>query len=106
MNRRGESENLRHSWDSALVEALKRAGEDPAAYRQIASQRIHLYQVHGQAADLEAATEIFEQVALWSPADEWIMAQMSVLEAARGRMAEAGSICGKGEGTICFRRKY
>lgn len=95
LNRRGESENLRHSWDSALVEALKRAGEDPAAYRQIASQRIHLYQVHGQAADLEAATEIFEQVALWSPADEWIMAQMSVLEAARGRMAEAAQYAAK-----------
>lgn len=92
---RGESGDLRRSLDAALAEALKRAGQDPAAYRQVASQRIHLYQVHGQATDLKAATEIFEQVALWSPADEWIMAQMSVLEAARGRSAEAAEYAKK-----------
>lgn len=95
LSSRGESDDLRRSLDSALAEALKRAGEDPAAYRQVASQRIHLYQVHGQATDLQAATEIFEQVALWSPADEWIMAQMSVLEAARGRSAEAAEYAEK-----------
>jgi O-antigen ligase len=95
LSRPGASDDLRQAWDSALNEALKRAGEDPAAYRQVASQRIHLYQVHGQAVDLRAATEIFEQVALWSPADEWIMAQMSVLEAARGRSSEAAEYAQK-----------
>lgn len=95
LSRDGEADDLRRLWDSALNEALKRAGEDPAAYRQVASQQIHLYQVLGQAADLEAATEMFEQVALWSPADEWIMAQMSVLEAARGRSGEAAQYAAK-----------
>ena len=95
LSRRGEADDLRRSWDSALNEALRRAGEDPAAYRQVASQRIHLYQVHGRTKDLEAATEIFEQVARWSPADEWIMAQMSVLEAARGRSDEASQYAAK-----------
>ncbi|HBV64445.1 MAG TPA: hypothetical protein DEF45_15650 [Rhodopirellula sp.] len=89
LGRDGAADDVRRSWDSALAAALKRAGEDPAAYRQVASQRMHLYQVHGQPADLQAATEIFEQVALWSPADEWIMAQMSVLEAVRGQPAKS-----------------
>ena len=56
---------------------------------------MHLYQVHGQPTDLQAATEIFEQVAVWSPADEWIMAQMSVLEAARGRSAKSAEYAKK-----------
>jgi O-antigen ligase len=95
LTRRGESADLRRSWDAALVEALERAGEDPAAYRLVASQRLHLYQLYGQAADLEAATEIFEQVARWSPADEWVMAQMSVLETVRERPVEAAQYADK-----------
>ncbi len=95
LGRDGAADDVRRSWDSALAAALMRAGQDPAAYRQVASQRIHLYQVHGQPTDLQAATEIFEQVAVWSPADEWIMAQMSVLEAARGRSAKSAEYAEK-----------
>ena len=95
LGRDGAADDVRRSWESALSAALKRAGEDPAAYRQVASQRMHLYQVHGQPTDLQAATEIFEQVAVWSPADEWIMAQMSVLEAARGRSAKSAEYAKK-----------
>jgi hypothetical protein len=86
---RGESEAVRQAWQRAHVEALRRAGDDPAVYRMVAGQQIHLYQLLGRASDLEAATEIFRKVATWSPADQWVMAQMSVLEAAQGRTSEA-----------------
>lgn len=92
---RGESPAGRQSLDLALAEALERAGEDPAAYRLVAGQRIHLYQLYGRAADLAAATELFLQVASWSPADEWVMAQMSVLETARGRPVQAAQYAAK-----------
>lgn len=89
MNNRGYTGAAREAWQGALEEALRRAGDDPAVYRMVAGQQIHLYQLLGRASDLEAATEIFRKVATWSPADQWVMAQMSVLEAAQGRTSEA-----------------
>ncbi len=86
---RGDSSEVRKSLDSALSTALERAGEDPAVYRLVGGQRMHLFQRHGRKTDLDSAIEIFDQVAKWSPADEWIMAQMSVLESVRKRPVQA-----------------
>ena len=91
----GDSQAARLAWQQALQEALRRAGDDPAVYRAVAGQQIHLYQRLGRDSDLQAATALFGKVAIWSPADEWVMAQMSVLEAAQGQNDKAAEYARK-----------
>jgi O-antigen ligase len=79
----------RDAWEASLQEAKSRAGDDPAIYRMIGAQQLHLYQRHGRRRDLDAAAETFSQAVQWSPANEWMFAQLAVIEAARGQPQRA-----------------
>ena len=48
-----------------------------------------LYQRHGEARDLGAADETFEKAVQWSPANQWMMAQLAVVAEARGQREQA-----------------
>jgi hypothetical protein len=83
------SPQLRRQWEASLSEAKRRGGDDPAIYRMIGAQQLHVYQRHGDAADLAAAAETFRRAAEWSPSNQWMMAQMAVVAAAQGSTEEA-----------------
>ncbi len=84
-----DSTEPRRRWESLLVEAKRRAGDDPAMYRMIGAQQLHLYQRHGAKRDLESAAETFRVAHHWSPANQWLAAQMAVVAAERGEQARA-----------------
>lgn len=85
----GDTAEVRRKWESSLQEAKQRSGEDPAIYRLIGAQQLHLYQRYGQPRDLEAAAETFHQAVQWSPANQWMMAQMAVVAEAQGQRQQA-----------------
>jgi O-antigen ligase len=76
--------STRLSWTDSLAEARKRGGEDPALLRVIGSQQLHLYQRYGKPEDLAAAAQTFETAVQWSPVNQWLIAQLASIEAARG----------------------
>ncbi len=86
-----DSPAVRQSWEEALSEAKRRAGDDPAVYRIIGAQQLHLYQRFGQQRDLEAAAETFRLAVKWSPSNQWMIAQLAVIEAARGHSDRASA---------------
>ncbi len=77
---------VRESWEAALAEVLRRGGDSPALYRTVGAQQLHLYQRYGVVRDLDAATETFRQAARWSPANQWMAAQVAVIAQARGEL--------------------
>ncbi len=81
----GDTSQERRQWESCLAAVKRRAGDDPAVYRMVGAQQLHLYQRHGEAKDLGAAAETFEKAVGWSPANQWMMAQMAVVAEARGQ---------------------
>lgn len=81
---RADSPTTRRSWAQALAEARRRGGEDPALLRVIGSQQLHLYQRYGKPEDLSAAASTFVTAVQWSPANQWMIAQLASIEAARG----------------------
>jgi Tfp pilus assembly protein PilF len=85
----GDSRQVRQQWESCLADVKRRAGDDPAVYRMIGAQQLHAYQRHGEQRDLGAAAETFEQAVQWSPANQWMMAQMAVVAEARGQRDQA-----------------
>ena len=85
----GDSREVRRQWESCLADVKRRAGDDPAVYRMIGAQQLHVYQRHGETRDLGAAAETFEQAVQWSPANQWMMAQMAVVAEARGQRDQA-----------------
>lgn len=72
---------LRRQWNEWLQEAKRRGGADPAIYRQVGIQELHLFQRHGDAIDLENAAASFEKAVAWSPSNQWMMAQLAHIEA-------------------------
>ncbi len=80
----GDTPEVRRRWEAALEEVKQRAGEDPAIYRMVGAQRLHVFQKRGEPRDLEAAAESFDAAWSWSPANQWLFAQMAVIERARG----------------------
>lgn len=88
----GDRDDDRRRWASYLQLAKQRAGDDPAVYRMVGAQQLHVYQRHGDSIDLEAAAETFQSAVDWSPADQWLIAQLAVVAAARGKTAKAGRL--------------
>ncbi len=87
-----DSPAARRQWEANLALAKQRAGDDPAVYRMIGAQQLHVYQRHGRATDLDAAAETFAKAVQWSPANQWMLAQMAVVAIARGDNAEAARL--------------
>lgn len=81
--------DVRERWEVAIAETVARGGEDPAMYRVLGEQRIHVYQRHGRVSDLRGAHEMFLTAAGWSPSHQWLAAQAAVTSAAIGNDAEA-----------------
>ncbi len=79
-----ELPEIRHRWEAALEDSRRRAGEDPAVYRMIGAQQIHLFQKLGRQRDLESASKSFEAALGWSPANQWMFAQMAAIDRAQG----------------------
>jgi tetratricopeptide (TPR) repeat protein len=79
----------RQQWNASLLQAKQRAGDDPAIYRMIGAQQLHVYQRHGNAVDLQAAAETFQMAVDWSPSNQWMIAQMAVVAQARGEIQKA-----------------
>jgi O-Antigen ligase len=80
----GDSPSAREQWAASLLAAKQRGGEDPALYRMVGAQQLHLYQRYGNPADLAAAASTFREAAAWSPSNQWMIAQLSVILAAQG----------------------
>lgn len=85
----GDSPELRRQWREAVAEAKRRAGDDPAVYRILAQQQLHLYQRYGRDEDLSAAASTIDEASRWSPSSEWLAAQRAAIAAAQGRDPEA-----------------
>jgi Tfp pilus assembly protein PilF len=63
---------------------IDRSGPNPAVYRQLATQRLHLYQVFGEPDDLVIAKQYLETALQASPADQWLVAQLAEIAIAEG----------------------
>lgn len=74
-----EPERWRQDWIDWVQVVKQRGGDDPAIYRMIGIQQLHVYQRHGNPDDLHAAAETFGKAAEWSPSNQWMMAQMAVI---------------------------
>ncbi|TWU31721.1 O-antigen ligase family protein [Novipirellula artificiosorum] len=81
--------SLHRKWDQGVAQAKQRCGEDAAAYRELGMGQLHVYQRFGDRADLAAAEQTFRQASQWSPADEWMAAQMAEIARATGDQAFA-----------------
>jgi hypothetical protein len=86
------SEPTRQSWSRAVAEAKRRGGDDPAVYRSLGQQQLHLYQRYGDPRDLDAAAETIAQAAGWSRANEWFSAQLALIRRAQGDADAAGNL--------------
>lgn len=82
--REGDTPVRRQQWEAALERAKDRAGEDPAVYRMIGAQQMHVFQCAGETRDLDSAAATFAAALTWSPANQWMFAQVSAIERARG----------------------
>ncbi len=87
-----DTPSMHQRWSEWLQIAKERAGDAPAVYRMIGSQQLHIYQRYGNPADLQAAAETFEKAVQWSPSDQWLMAQMSLIAQAQGEADAAKSL--------------
>lgn len=74
----------REAWESAVQEAKRRAGDDPATFRLLGGMQLHLYQRYGALRDLRAADETLSAAAHWSPSHQWLAAQAAVVANALG----------------------
>ncbi len=83
---------VRNDWQAAIALAKQRSGDDPAIYRMLGAQQIHLFQRYGEPQDLAAAAETFTKATSWSPASEWFAAQSAAIAAARGQQQEASQL--------------
>ncbi|TWU56518.1 O-Antigen ligase [Rubripirellula tenax] len=78
------------------IDAAKaRSGDDPSVFRQIGVGQLHLYQRFGNAEDLAAASATFHDVVRWSPANQWAMAQMSLIADAEGDTQSAETLAAR-----------
>ena len=87
-----DTPSMHRQWGELLQVAKERAGDAPAVYRMIGGQQLHLYQRYGNPADLQAAAETFEKAVQWSPSDQWLMAQLSLIAEAQGRFSISNSL--------------
>lgn len=81
----GDTRDARKQWESSLDQVKLRAGDDPAVYRMVGAQQIHAYQRHGLRKDLDSAQQTFEKAAGWSPANQWMAAQLAEITRAQGQ---------------------
>jgi O-antigen ligase len=79
----------RRLWERAIAAAQQRGGENPAIWRAIGTQQLHVFQRSGRSEDLAAAANTFEQVVRWSPVNQWMVAQLASIAAATGDQSQA-----------------
>lgn len=79
----------RSQWLNAIDLALIRSGRNPSVYRQLTSQCLHAYQVHGEREDLDSALRYAEEAADLSPANQFVVAQLSEIVRATGDVVRA-----------------
>jgi len=84
VRRDSANDRLRDDWQASIERSKQRSGEDPAAYRDIGTAQLHVYQRFGDSVDLDAAYETFKQAAAWNPSDQWLAAQLSEVARAEG----------------------
>ena len=70
---------VREQWRQAVETCLGRAGANPLVTRAMGEQCLHLYQVYGQAADLEQADRLIARSLQLNPTDESLVAQAAVI---------------------------
>ncbi len=75
--RRKNSSASRRAYDESAEVAIDRAGPSPTVMRQLATQRLHLYQVFGKPDDLEMAEQYLQTAWQGSPANQWLAAQLA-----------------------------
>ena len=92
---RRDSVTKRRSWEEFLSEARRRGGDDPTLLRTIGAQQMHLYQRYGRVEDLDAAAGTFETAMQWSPMNQWMIAQLASIEAARGNQPRSIELAGR-----------
>ena len=85
----GATSRWRQPWEMAVERVKERAGSDPAVYRMLGAQQMHVYQRHGLEPDLRRAAGTFGEASKWSPSSEWLAAQAAVMASARGDQATA-----------------
>ncbi|MEM8671164.1 MAG: O-antigen ligase family protein [Planctomycetota bacterium] len=86
----GDSPAKRQRWTALLRSVKERAGEDPAIYRIVSAQQLHVYQRFGNQDDLNAATDTVEWAVSWSPSNQWLMAQLAEIYRERNDPEAAG----------------
>ena len=80
---------VRSEWESSVQETLRRGGDDPNLYRLLAGQYLHVFQRWGRQEDFSRGMELLEQAAKWSPANEWIAAQLAEVYRASGEQKKS-----------------
>ena len=85
-------DDLHRLWTQAIQEVRNRVGQDAGVDRVIGIQAIHLYQRWGEQRDLEIAHFAFQRALETSPTDQWLLAQLSVIERAMGNTKEAQAL--------------
>jgi tetratricopeptide (TPR) repeat protein len=85
-------DDLHRLWTQAIQEVRNRVGQDAGVDRVIGIQAIHLYQRWGEQRDLEIAHFAFQRALERSPTDQWLLAQLSVIERAMGNTKEAQAL--------------
>ncbi len=86
----GDTPSARQPWTHWLSVAKQRAGSDPAVYRMVGVQQLHLYQRYGRPEDLQAAAESIGTAVQWSPSNQWLMAQMALIAEAQQAQRDQG----------------
>ena len=67
----------RKTYEQCTEAIGERSGPNPTIDRQLATQRLHLYQVFGKTDDLENAQRLLRSAWLGSPANQWVVAQLA-----------------------------
>ena len=83
--RQNDRDTVRKNYEASIHDVIRRAGENPTVFRQLASQRLHLYQVFGKPSDLDQAQQQMKWAVAWAPSNQWMIAQLAEIEGARGR---------------------
>lgn len=88
---------VRKAYLESVAEVQCRTPPSPSIHRQWAGQRLHLYQVFGDAADLADAKTFLQSARQDSPADQWIAAQLAEVYMAEGDLQSAKKIAKSAE---------
>lgn len=75
--RRNNSSSARRAYEQCVKVVANRTGPNPSVSRQLATHRLHLYQVFGKPDDLNTAKQSLQTAWQGSPANQWLAAQLA-----------------------------